>query len=230
MPLFPADFFADTAHISRSAAHAYLFLLGHAWLRDGALPNDDAVLARMAGFRLDRWREIKSEVLSFWQLSDDDLLRNKRLTKERDYVTEKSRRNRANGALGGRPLHRNKSQAGYPDCDFNIASEGRRGRYKLLNSHVSTKPNGFFLETEVKAPTPIPIKKDSLNGEKVGRETEPLVFVKEGTEQWNAWTASYRDSKRSPPSAISRQGTNERGWYFPSEWPPSQRQQAPQVP
>lgn len=190
MPFFPADFFADTAHISRSAAHAYLFLLGHAWLRDGALPNNDDVLARMAGFRVDRWRIIKSEVLGFWKIGEDGLLRNKRLTSERDYVIASHLRNKANGALGGRP--------------------------KSLNYTDSPKPNGYFKQTEAKAPTLTPIKESLFNGKRQKKGGDS-VYVKWDTPQWNAWENFYRTAYgKSPPK------DSKGGWTFPSEWPSSE--------
>lgn len=197
MPFFPADFFADTAHLTRCAAHGYLFLLGHAWLRGAKLPNDDVSLARMAGVRGDQWKKIKAEIMPFWKLDHDGYLTNSRLTKEWSWVERNRSLNKLNGALGGRP--------------------------KTLNYNGHEKPNGFFSETEAKAPILNPInKEDSLNGfseQKIG--TAPLVFVKEETEQWNAWTEFYRSAKRLPPSAINRKGNFERGWYFPTEWPPS---------
>jgi uncharacterized protein YdaU (DUF1376 family) len=47
-----------------------------------------------------------------------------------------------------------------------------------------------------------------------------LFFVKEETPQWDAWVSVYRKSGKVPPSPICRKGTNERGWHFPTEWPP----------
>ena len=103
MPFFPADFFADTEHLSPSARHAYLFLLCHAWLRGAKLPNDDAALARMAGFRMDHWRKIKAEVMAFWHVDNDGMLWNMRQRNNFEVVNATRELNKANGALGGRP-------------------------------------------------------------------------------------------------------------------------------
>ena len=101
MPFFPADFFADTEHLSPSARHAYLFLLCHAWLRGAKLPNDDHALARLAGFRLDIWRKLKPHVMEFWKLDHDGNLVNKRQLVNFETVHTTREINKANGARGG---------------------------------------------------------------------------------------------------------------------------------
>jgi uncharacterized protein YdaU (DUF1376 family) len=195
MPFFPADFFADTEHLTRCAAHGYLFLLGHAWLRGAKLPNDDVALARMAGVRGDQWKKIKPEIMEFWKLGPDGCLTNSRLTKEWSWVEGNRTRNKLNGALGGRP--------------------------KYLKSNIEAKPNGLFSKTGVKAPTPTPIKKESLNGI-LGQKRESRHFVQKGTPQWNAWVVAYQRSHGKPPLVILHYETREKGMFFPTEWPPSE--------
>ncbi len=85
MPVFWAEFFADTERVSDDAAKAYIFLLGHAWLQGAKLPDDDAVLARLARVSRNKWNAIKTEVLSFWIKLDDGSLTQKRLRKEWDW-------------------------------------------------------------------------------------------------------------------------------------------------
>jgi uncharacterized protein YdaU (DUF1376 family) len=195
MPFFPADFFADTEHLSRAAAHAYLFLLGHAWLRGARLPNDDAALARMAGFRLDQWKKIKAEVMEFWRVGDDGMLRNPRQHGNFETVNTNRNINIANGKLGGRP--------------------------KSLFSNVPIKANGFNLETEKKGnQNQNQNKEESLNGE-VRQESGNRVFVKEGSPQWNAWEPVYRQEHGvGPPKDHPEADRTAVGWWFPSEWPP----------
>lgn len=96
MPFYPADFFADTQDVSGAAARVYLFLLGHAWIRDGALPNDDCKLARMARLNMASWARVKDEVLPFFEAGGDGMLRNKRMIKDRVRVLELSTTNSDN--------------------------------------------------------------------------------------------------------------------------------------
>lgn len=109
MPIFWADFFADTEHMSPDGAKAYLFLLGHAWLRGAALPNDDRILARLARVSNKSWVHIRAEILTFWTLGEDGFLRQKRLSKEHEFVCRKVAVNRKNGSVGGMTKQANKS-------------------------------------------------------------------------------------------------------------------------
>src|SRR4051812_30423485 len=101
MPWFPADFFADTEHVCDDAAKAYLFLLGHAWIRGARLPNDDAALARMARVSIKKWVAIRDAVMSFWKLCEDGFWRQQRMSKEYEFVSRRAEANRKNGSLGG---------------------------------------------------------------------------------------------------------------------------------
>jgi uncharacterized protein YdaU (DUF1376 family) len=101
MPMFWSDFFADTESVTDDAAKAYLFLLGHAWLRGAKLPNDDRILARLARCTSKKWSGIKSEIMPFFALGADGQLTQKRLLKEWENVSSKVEKNRANGSLGG---------------------------------------------------------------------------------------------------------------------------------
>lgn len=102
MPMFWSDFFADTEAVSDEAAKAYLFLLGHAWLRGAKLPNDDRVLARLARCTNKQWSHIKDEVRPFFVATADGQLTQKRLLKEWEYIHQKIQKNRANASLGGK--------------------------------------------------------------------------------------------------------------------------------
>jgi uncharacterized protein YdaU (DUF1376 family) len=51
MPLYVADYLADTAHLSAAESGAYLHLIMHYWLK-GGLPNDHAQLAKITRMSL----------------------------------------------------------------------------------------------------------------------------------------------------------------------------------
>lgn len=54
MPIYWADYLADTAHLSTAQHGAYLLLMGHYW-RHGDLPDDDDQLARITRLPLTEW-------------------------------------------------------------------------------------------------------------------------------------------------------------------------------
>jgi uncharacterized protein YdaU (DUF1376 family) len=61
MPLYIADYLADTAHLSTLESGAYLHLIMHYWLKDG-LQDDDAQLARIVKLSLPEWRSIQPTI------------------------------------------------------------------------------------------------------------------------------------------------------------------------
>lgn len=92
LPLWTDAYLADTRHLSTEEHGAYLLLLMEAWRRPTcALPDDDALLARLAGLPLERWTDIRATVMAFW--SHDGRRREwrqKRLVSERAWVASKS--------------------------------------------------------------------------------------------------------------------------------------------
>ncbi|WP_316176238.1 YdaU family protein [Bradyrhizobium sp. SZCCHNRI1073] len=65
MPLYIADYRADTAHLSASQHGAYLLLIMHYW-STGSLPNDDAALARIAAMTPVEWKRNRATVAAFF--------------------------------------------------------------------------------------------------------------------------------------------------------------------
>lgn len=65
MPLYVADYIADTGHLSTLEHGAYLLLIMHYWQK-GGLPPDDAKLARIARLSNQEWEEIKGTILELF--------------------------------------------------------------------------------------------------------------------------------------------------------------------
>jgi uncharacterized protein YdaU (DUF1376 family) len=65
MPLYVADYRADTAHLSAAQHGAYLLLIMHYWTT-GCLPTDDAPLARIAGMTPSEWRKNRPVIAAFF--------------------------------------------------------------------------------------------------------------------------------------------------------------------
>jgi uncharacterized protein YdaU (DUF1376 family) len=85
MPLYVADYLADTAHLSCEESGAYLALIMHYW-RAGSLPQEDDRLARIVKLDLERWLCVRIPVAMLFQ----DCWRHKRIDAELSRAAEKS--------------------------------------------------------------------------------------------------------------------------------------------
>lgn len=93
LPLWTDSYLADTRHLSTVEHGAYLLLLMEAWRRPHCdLPDDDRILARLAGVSATDWEEMKPIIMAFWNCDGRrKTWTQKRLTSERDYVSNKRR-------------------------------------------------------------------------------------------------------------------------------------------
>lgn len=85
MPLYIADYRADTAHLSAAQHGAYLLLIMHYWTT-GGLPDDDGALARIACMTPTEWRKTKPIVVTFFSTD----WKHKRIDSELDKMIKTS--------------------------------------------------------------------------------------------------------------------------------------------
>lgn len=97
MPLYVADYLADTSHLSTLEHGAYLLLLMHYW-RQGKLPSDDRQLAHVARMSLKQWLAIRPTIAGFF----DDGWTHSRVAREMDKANQKAEARAAAGAEGGK--------------------------------------------------------------------------------------------------------------------------------
>ena len=69
MPLFVADYLADTNRLTTVQHGAYLLLIMDYW-RNGALPDDDAILAQVTRMSPDAWSIAKATIQAFFQIEN----------------------------------------------------------------------------------------------------------------------------------------------------------------
>lgn len=101
MPLYIADYRADTARLSTLEHGAYLLLIMEYW-RGGGLPSDDRQLARITCMTDREWKKVKPTIESFFQPG----WKHKRIDEELAHCAEVSSKRSA--AAKGR---KNKSDA-----------------------------------------------------------------------------------------------------------------------
>lgn len=93
--LFDVDAWLGSFTVERmsgDAVKAYLYLLCRAWHEApiATLPNDDALLAKMARLSPDEWARIKPEVIAQFQLNGNGRLHNVKLKKTVAFCRTKS--------------------------------------------------------------------------------------------------------------------------------------------
>lgn len=99
MPLYIADYRADTAHLSGTEHGAYLLLIMHYW-STGAIPDDDRQLARIACLTPAEWRRVRPVVQPFFH----DSWRHKRIDAELAHASDVIGKRRA--AVAAREIKR----------------------------------------------------------------------------------------------------------------------------
>jgi uncharacterized protein YdaU (DUF1376 family) len=102
MPLYVADYLADTLDLSTEEHGVYLLLLMVAWRRDGAIPNDMKMIKRALStcatdMHGNRFNKIVPGILErFFYLDDNGDFRNKRIEKERETAEKFSEKQKEN--------------------------------------------------------------------------------------------------------------------------------------
>jgi uncharacterized protein YdaU (DUF1376 family) len=89
MPLFVADYLADTADLSTAQHGAYLLLIMNYWQRGGPLPDDDARLAKITGLTSRNWLQMRSRIEEFFE-SGNGFWKHARIDHELSRVEAKS--------------------------------------------------------------------------------------------------------------------------------------------
>lgn len=101
MPLYVADYLADTTHLSTLEHGAYVLLLMSMWRSGGSLPDDDAKLAKFARMTSAQWARVRHTVMQFFDVSDG-VVTQSRLSREIDRHANVVRQRRESGSKGGR--------------------------------------------------------------------------------------------------------------------------------
>ena len=84
MRFFPADYLADTRRLTTEQHGAYLLLLMDSW-SSGALPDDDAVLARVAGLDAESWTRTRPAIARYFEITDGKWV-HARIEQEREHA------------------------------------------------------------------------------------------------------------------------------------------------
>lgn len=111
MPLYVADYLADTTHLTTEEHGAYLLLLMAMWRAGGRLPRDDRKLARIAGVPDVKWTDMRQNILEFFTIRGGWIVHS-RLKRELDkYVSIIDRAKRGGKASATKKANKNNAKA-----------------------------------------------------------------------------------------------------------------------
>jgi uncharacterized protein YdaU (DUF1376 family) len=96
MPMYWADYFADTHHLTHAQHGIYCLLIGTYWLR-GSLPDDDEQLAQIAHLTIEEWRFHRPVINRFFHSG----WKHTRIDAEIERTMNKIEKRRVAGSKGG---------------------------------------------------------------------------------------------------------------------------------
>lgn len=120
MPMYWADYLADTGHLSAAEHGAYLLLIAQYWRDGGPLPDDDTKLARLVRMRRDEWAEARAILADFFTIEGGVWLHariDEELSKAEDIIAKR----REAGKAGASKRH-GKCQANATQMDKQTAA------------------------------------------------------------------------------------------------------------
>lgn len=145
MPLYVADYLADTTHLTCEEHGAYVLLLMVMWKAGGSLPDDEVALARYTRLPLSRWRKIAPNVMPFFQVSNC-VLRNNRVSTE---IENAKKISEARSEAGKRGAHAKalKSQEAAPANASDLLKQTPSKGEPSHTSHITDIiPNSIALD------------------------------------------------------------------------------------
>lgn len=166
MPLYVADYLADTGHLSTVEHGAYLLLIMHYW-QNGSLPSDERQLARITRMRLELWRKMAPQLKSFF----DDSWKHRRIEHELTQTVE---------------LFEKRARAGMAGASVRWGKRNAIAMANACDCHIPS-PSPPHLSKKKKS---IRIRKGGRNGSKNG-ETVTIPDAQERLTRFQASIARH---------------------------------------
>ena len=99
MPLYWADFLADTLHLGREDIGSYMLLIGAYWRRRGPLPDDNESLKQICRCKDTEWMRTKGMMATFFEVGGG-IWRHKRIDSELNRAVKIATSKSESGKLG----------------------------------------------------------------------------------------------------------------------------------
>jgi uncharacterized protein YdaU (DUF1376 family) len=172
MPLYVADYLADTSRLTTEQHGAYLLLILDYW-RNGPLPDDDFMLARVCRMSPDAWSMLGASVRNFFVKNEDGSLHHKRI----DAELVRSQHLKERAIAGAKAT--NEKRWGSPESSHSeshsdeqasrpaIAKSSLNRRTSpspspVLKTNTQTNPEGFSLSRDSKSKQTVKTAEDEI--------------------------------------------------------------------
>lgn len=142
LTLWTDAYLSDTRHLSTVEHGAYLLLLMEAWRRPHCdLPDDDTILARLAGLSAKEWSKIKPIIMAFWTRDGrSKTWRQKRLFQERSKARVRSKSASENSAKRWNKKKKHDANAKQLECQSDATTA--IDYMEKEEANASSKKNG----------------------------------------------------------------------------------------
>jgi uncharacterized protein YdaU (DUF1376 family) len=219
IPLFVADYLADTSHLSTTEHGAYLLLIMNYWQRGSALPAGDGQLCRIARLTAKEWAAVKPSIAPFFEDVDGEW-RHGRIEAELAKVRSKSEtRAKAGKASAEAKAQRKVSNPSthveqmpnYTEADTDTETEKERENARAPDPKHWGEVQGYlrdktaslsdweieFLHSIKWTETLTKAQSTSLKAiagklQSTQNAAMPAFIVKSGTPEFAAWIAHYK--------------------------------------
>ncbi len=176
MPLYVADYRADTGHLSRELHGSYLLLIMHYW-QTGGLPDDDEQLARIACCTPAEWKRSRPVIVKFF----GDSWKHRRIEQELAKAAEIS--SKRSGAA--QEMHRKRA------ANAHASAEQMHTQPQSPLQPPSPKNNSLVEGGGKSGWTP---PDHMAFSKRKGR-----LYVKTGTPEWVAYAEDFREAHGVDP-------------------------------
>lgn len=174
MPLYVADYLADTAHLTAAEHGAYLLLIMAYW-RHGSLPSDETMLQRISRMTPREWAKSRAVIAEFF----DEDWKHARIENELAKSELKSARRSESGGRGGHAKalkQKERALANATSCQvFALASSSQPQSQKKETEATASVSNGHAVDL-----TKPRIKSDS-----------DMALLDRIADVWNPWASQH---------------------------------------
>ncbi len=199
MPLYVADYLADTSHLTAAEHGAYLMLIMHYW-RQGSLPTEDCILQRISRMTSREWARSRLTLAGFFSAD----WKHARIESEIAKAELKSARRAQSGKRGGdskalKTQSRDIANAivlpdQTPSKTLPSSSESdiREDKPSLRSGSSTVGPNGHRVDPPRPNGEPnLFVLVEPCRAKLVARQESDQAVLDRVTDVWNQWAAAH---------------------------------------